>query len=239
MIGRLTIVAALGLLCLQVPPRPAVLRAYYDRGALLIDSPIELPWDEWVPAKFQSDALRRDHDRRRDYFLQAEQSEIKLFEESYQRPLPADLAGMHFYLVDSAGVRRVRPTGLEGVVRIGWSGSDTAFAVTTYGFLRLADSTIRRGGLVIVADRPIDLTTSASDFAPRQLLEPNAPGIGTPFQELIHQFRIRGPGGLDWVWVQWRPDTANVEAGCQLRVAIFRIGTPPVEIGGLDTECDI
>lgn len=238
MIGHLAAVGLLGLLSWQEPSRPAVLRARYDRGALLIDSPIELPWDEWVPAKFQSDSLRRDHARRRDYFLQAKQSDYQLFEESYRRPLPAELAAKHYYVVDSTGIRKVVPASLEGVARISWSESDTVFTVTSYGFLRVADSAIGRGGLVIVAERPLRLTTSPSRLTPDQLLPRDAIGLGTPFWEVAHQFRIRGPN-LDWVWVQWRPDTANVEAGCQLRVAIYRNGAPGSEIGGLDTECDI
>jgi hypothetical protein len=115
--------------------------------------------------------------------------------------------------------------------------------VRTFGHVVASQGCSGLGGFVLISDRPLMLVAEPSQMAADALLAPGGGtyfGQGTPFREIMAQYRVRGaPGPADWVWIQWREDTELVEGGCERRFSLFRTKPEPSEIGATNYHCDV
>lgn len=99
---------------------PIIVSALLTSDGILFASPIVLPWDSLLPSSLRPAALAADPGRRRHLFNK--RSDFGSTEVPFSLPLPADLRRRTYYLLDSAGTRELRPTGLLGTARITWAG---------------------------------------------------------------------------------------------------------------------
>jgi hypothetical protein len=65
-------------------------------------------------------------------------------------------------------------------------------------------------------------------------------GRGTPFREIVAQYRVRGvPGPEAWICVRWKEDTDLIEGACERRFSLFRPEPEPSEIATTNYRCDV
>jgi hypothetical protein len=212
-------------------------------GGVLFDSPMPVPWDSLVPASLRQPALEADSSRRLALF--AQHDEFGGTEVTFPLPLPALLAGRRYYLIDSTGAYETRPTDLQGTVRIRWVGAGaTVESVGAFGKVHAAARFPGSQGFVVVTGEPMRLQTEPSHFSSDALLAPGGgtyPHRGTSFWQVLQQQLVRetAPTPHQWVWVQWAPDSAMLEAGCSERFALFDLTPAPVLAASLDDGCDV
>ena len=233
----------------EPPTAPMVVSALATPGGVVFDAPISINWDSLLPANLRRAALaadpagrRRLFDRRTDYGSEA----------TFPVSLPARLKTLHYYLFDSIGVRRLRPTDLLGRARIEWvqivgidrvSDTDQVAAVGASGGIRARIGPAATGGFVMIAADSLRLTMERSDFSADSLLAERGadyPNRGTPFWRIIRQYQVRQVGGSGdrWAWVQWAADSAALEGGCLVRLGLFRLGGVPTMVSSVDAGCD-
>jgi hypothetical protein len=220
---------------------PVIASAYPEGGDLLFDSPIELNWDSLLPPSLQPRALAEDRARRRLLF--EKRSDFGFTEVPFPVALPSVLLNRFYYLLDSAGIREIRPTGLKGTVRIEWAGdSATVGPMRVYGSVRAR--VVSDGGFVLSTEQRTTLKLEPSAFSADMLLAPDGGdyfGKGTPFRQITHQFEARetAPEPNRWIWVRWLSDTALVEAGCTYRFSLFHLTPKPALVASNDYGCDV
>ena len=222
-------------------PTPVIVSAYRAPDRILFDSPLPINWDSLLPANLRPSALAADSARRRYLFQQ--RSDFGSTEVAFILPLPAQLGRRSYYLLDSLGASAIRPTDLHGTARIQWGDSAQVLGVQALGQLQ-ATPTIGNGGFVLSSGAPVTLVVESSRLSADQLLAPKGnqyPHRGTPFWQIVRQYRIRetAPSANSWIWVQWQADKAMIEAGCSLRFSLFHAGDEPVEVASTDTGCDV
>ncbi len=219
-----------------------MLSAYTDAAGLYFEAPVPLPWESWLPADLQPAALARDAARRLELF--AQRSDFGFTEVAFFRPMPPDLQGRYYYLLDPSGVRSIRPTGLRGTARIEWSDSGEVRAVHAFGHVVAADPGAGPGGFVLVSQQPRRLRVIPSRRTADALLAPTGGtyvGRGTAFWEIVAQYEAveSGPAAGAWVFVQWKPDEAMAEAGCQRRFTLFQTRPVLEQVGTTSDHCDV
>lgn len=222
-------------------PPPVIASAYADGGDLLFDAPIALNWDSLLPPALQPAALAGDRARRQQLF--DKRSDIGLTEVPFPVALPSVLQRRFYYLLDSAGIREIRPSGLQGTARIRWTG-DSAEVGETRAFGGLRARVSSRGGFVLSAEQPAALKLESSARLADMLLAPDGgeyPGKGTSFRQIVRQYQVTltGPAADRWIWVQWLADTAVVEAGCSYRFSFFHLSPEPALVASTDSGCDV
>jgi hypothetical protein len=116
--------------------------------------------------------------------------------------------------------------------------------VEAYGQLLALAPPGSNGGFILSAGGRVTLLVEPSQLSADRLLAPRSGTYqhqGSPFWEIIRQYRVRQtvPAPDSWVWVQWRADTALVEAGCTLRFSLFHLDPDPVQLATTDTGCDV
>jgi hypothetical protein len=163
---------------------------------------------------------------------------------AFDLPLPYDLERRAYHLLDSTGVSEVHPSALRGMARIYWSDSAQVRTVEAYGQLPAPAPPGSNGGFILGTGGPVTLLVEPSQLSADGLLAPHGGTYhhqGTPFWEIIRQYRVRqsAPASDSWVWVQRRADTALVEAGCTLRFSLFHLEPDPVRLATTDTGCDV
>jgi hypothetical protein len=223
-------------------PDLVVVSAYTDAAGLRFEAPVSLPWESWLPPHLQAASLGRDVARRRELF--GRRSEFGSTEVEFSRPVPPDLKKRHYYLLDPSGVRPIRPTDLRGTARIEWDDAGEVRAVQAFGQVVGSDVGVGLGGFVLVSERPRRLRAVPSRWTADALLAPNGGtyfGQGTAFREIVAQYEVReGEAATGtWLFVQWRPDDAMVEAGCQRRFTLFRLRPVLEEVGTTSDLCDV
>ena len=220
---------------------PVIVSAYADGENLLFDAPIEVNWDSLLPPALQPAALAADRARRQQLF--EKRSDFGLTEVPFPVALPSVLHRRFYYLLDSAGIRQIRPSGLQGTARIHWSGDSAEVGETrTFGSLRARVGS--RGGFVLSTEQPATLKLEPSARSADMLLAPEGgeyQGKGTPFREIIRQYQVTltRPTADRWIWVQWLADTAVVEAGCSYRFSFFHLTREPALVASTDSGCDV
>lgn len=170
-------------------PDPVVVSAYADAAGLYFEAPVPLPWERWLPSDLQPASLASDAARRRELF--AQRSDFGFSEVAFFRPMPPDLQGRFYYLLDPSGVRPIRPTGLRGTARIEWSDSGEVRAVHAFGYVLAADPGAGPGGFVLVSEQPRRLRVIPSRRTADALLAPTGGtyvGRGTAFREIVAQY---------------------------------------------------
>ncbi len=223
---------------------PVVVSAFTDGHSLRFDSPIDLPWASWLPADLQEASLAAHTSRREELF--AQRSDFGSTEVPFSHAVTPDLERKFYYLLDPTGLREIRPTGLAGTARVQWlNNSSTVRDVEAFGQVVGSAGGAGPGGFVLVSDSKMKLVMTTSHFTADALLAPNGGtylGRGTAFREIIGQYHVREAGTAEsegWIWVQWRADDELVEAGCQRRFSLFRLGPEPVEVGTTSDGCDV
>ena len=220
---------------------PVIVSAYADGENLLFDAPIELNWDSLLPPALTRAALAGDRARRQQLF--EKRSDFGLTEVLFPVALPSAVQRRFYYLLDSAGIREIRPSGLQGTARILWAGGSAEVGETrAFGSLRArVDS---RGGFVFSTEQPATLKLEPSVRSADMLLAPEGgeyQGKGTPFREIIRQYQVTmtRPAADRWILVQWLADTAVVEAGCSYRFSLFNVSREPAMVASTDSGCDV
>jgi hypothetical protein len=223
---------------------PVVVSAFADGRALRFDSPMELPWASWLPANLQADALNADTPRREELFTQ--RSDFGSTEVAFSHAVTPELSRRFYYLLDPTGIREIKPTGLAGTARIEWlANSSTVREVQAFGQVVGSLGGEGLGGFVLVSESRLKLVMTPSHLSADALLTPNGGdyvGRGTAFREIVSQYQVRAAGtpqSEGWVWVQWRADEEQVEAGCQRRFSLFRLTPEPAEVATTNYECDV
>lgn len=222
---------------------PLILSAYTDGHALRFDPPIPLPWESWLPPQLHQAALAADSGRRQE--LHALGSEFGITEVPFNLPTTGGIEQRFYYLLDPAGLRDFRPTGLVGTASIKWQdSSDEVAAVGTGGQVQATEGGSGPGGFVLVTEGPATFVVTPSSLTADELLAPHGGtyiGQGTPFREIVAQYQVRQTALWTgtWIWVQWKPDEGMVEAGCTKRFSLFRLGMEPVEVKTTDYGCDV
>lgn len=216
--------------------------AYTDAAGLYFEAPVPLDWESWLPADLQPASLARDAGRRRE--LLAQRSDFGFTEVAFFRPVPPDLQGRYYYLLDPSGVRPIRPTGLRGTARIEWSEAGEVRAVHAFGHVLATDPGAGPGGFVLVSEQPRRLRVIPSRRTADALLAPTGGtyvGRGTAFREIVTQYEAveSGPDTGAWLFVQWKPDEAMMEAGCQRRFTLFQTRPVLEQVGRTDDHCDV
>ena len=66
-------------------------------------------------------------------------------------------------------------------------------------------------------------------------------GQGTAFWEILAQYEAveSGPDAGAWLFVQWKPDDAMKEAGCQRRFTLFQTRPVLKAVATTDYHCDV
>ena len=212
-----------------------------DNG-VLFDSPIPITWDSLVPADLRQPALDADSARRRQLFAQQGMFGTEV---TFPVPLPPALQARRYYLMDSTGVSEVRPSGLMGTVRLIWARAGPRIvARRTFGQVHASVPVSGSQGFVLVTTQPLTLEVDSSSYTSDALLAPRGeayPHQGTTFWSIAAQYAVRqtAPTRRQWAWVQWMPDTANVEGGCSHRFALFHWDPEPVMVASLSAGCDV
>jgi len=226
------------------PSEPTVVSAFADGQSLRFDSPVELPWASWLPANLQADALSADTQRREELF--AQRSDFGSTEVAFSHAVTPELKQRFYYLLDPTGIREIRPTGLSGTARIEWlDNSSTVSEVRAFGQVIGSLGGEGLGGFVLVSESRLKLIMTPSHLTADALLAPQGGdyvGRGTAFREIIGQYQVRvagSPQSEGWIWVQWRPDEEQVEAGCQRRFSLFRLTPGPGEVATTSDGCDV
>lgn len=225
----------------RVGSPPVIVSAYVDNGGLLFNAPVEPNWDSLLPPALRPAGLAGDRARRQQLF--EKRSEGGFTEVPYPANLPSVLQRRFYYLFDSAGIREIRPTALQGTARIRWTGDGAVVGeVKTFGGMRAQVSS--NGGFVLSTDGRTTLKLEPSTRSADTLLAPRGgeyPQKGTPFWQIVRQYQVTqtGPTTDSWVWVQWRGDTAMVEAGCTYRFSLFHLMPEPVMVSSTDYGCDV
>ena len=239
----LTVLLAMAVTRPAGPP-PVVVSAFTDGRALRFDSPMELPWANWLPANLQADALNADTPRREELF--AQRSDFGSTEVAFSHAVIPELSRRFYYLLDPTGIREIRPTGLAGTARIEWlANSSTVREVQAFGQVVGSLGGAGLGGFVLVSESRLKLVMTPSHLTADALLAPQGGdyvGRGTAFREMVAQYQVRvagSPQSEGWVWVQWRADEEQVEAGCQRRFSLFRLKPEPAEIATTNYSCDV
>jgi hypothetical protein len=224
-------------------PVTTVAPAYVTEGAVSFDPPLPLPWDSLLLPGLQPAALAADEQRRQEYYaLRSESGQTTV---PFSLVIPAVLRQRAYHLLDAAGARRIVPAGLIGKALLRWADSSAVvLSLSTSGQLYARIDRPSDGGFVLSSDGPVRLTTTPSQLTADQLLAPHGaayPYRGTSFWTIVRQYEVHqtSPAEERWVWVQWRPDSAMVEAGCSLRFALFRLTPAPVQVGSQESGCDV
>jgi hypothetical protein len=131
---------------------------------------------------------------------------------------------------DSTGILAIRPAGRLGVARIMWADTAaTIVMIQTFGYGRAVVPPDRGLGFVLSTDQPATLVAGESRLSTDALKSADG----------AYRIRQTAPGVDAWIWVQWLPDTAMVEAGCQYRSGLFRLRPAISEVASSDEGCDV
>lgn len=225
----------------QAPGDITIVSAEGGGSQLLFQPTDSVNWNALLPATMNLATLSRNQELRQK--LYADRSDYGFTEASFTSPLSALLQSRFYYLIDSAGVKPIRPSGLKVVARIYWQEDrDSVDHIQSYGYLQSAGTS--NGGFVLVSSRPVKLAAAPAQLSADSLMAPNGGdyiGKGTPFREIVRQYRIvqEGPEQRSWIFVQWEPDSAMFEAGCSHRYTIFTLRPAPTAAGSTDLGCDV
>jgi hypothetical protein len=223
---------------------PTVTSAYATERGIVFDAPVPVAWDSLLPDSLQPRALRANSARRLALFEQRT-PEYGTTEVFYVLPVPPLLEGRFYYLLDSTGLIETRPDSLLGTARIRWAGPFARVeTVNAFGQVRVLARRAASGGFILSSDRRLTLAVAPSDLSADALLAPGGGtylGRGTAFRQILRQYEVReaAPETRRWIWVQWLPDTALLEAGCQFRFTLFQHDLQPAPIASTDYGCDV
>jgi hypothetical protein len=225
------------------PPAPVVVSAYVQSDTLLFDAPEPLPWETWLPSELQPSSLAQNPSRRQE--LSSRRSDFGSTEVSFPVALPPEIAKRFYYLLDPGGPHQIRPALLLGTARIVWRDTTAEVeSVSAFGQIASPGTGDGLGGFVLVSEEALTLAAKPSQWTADALLAPaggSYPGQGTPFRAIVAQYEltVTAPVPSRWVFVQWAPDTAMVEAGCERRFSLFRLNPGPIPAGSTDYGCDV
>jgi hypothetical protein len=232
------------LLAAPIPAQsPVIVSAYRRADGIEFATPREVAWDSLLPADLRPAALAADHSRRERLFRQRGK-EFPFTEATFTLPVPPDLARRRYYLLDSTGIIEIRPAGMQGTARIYWTDAGEVRELTAFGQLVAPAPPTGNGGFVLSTAEPVTLVLEPSRLSADDLLAPRGesyPHRGTPFREIVRQYRVRqtSPTPAGWIWVQWLPDTAMVEIGCGFRFSLFELKPEPSTAASTDYACDV
>lgn len=233
------IILPVALASLQAPGEPRIISAFSDEGTIYFSSPDSIDWAPLLPDSLRAEALNRNPERR-----QALRESSMDFGGSaeifFSAKAPPSLGKNFYYLLDSSGIREIRPGDLKGVAGVNLlRGTDSIETVSTYGYVR--SQIISNGGFVLVGRQRLSLKQEPSAIRADSLLGTADPYLGTPFRQMVRQYGVRmtAPRTDRWIFVQWLADSAGIEGYCAFRFALFHLAPEPAMVSSNDYGCDV
>ena len=234
---------------------PKFVAARYDATAsvVLFESPVEIDWEAKARKHFKMFDFERPTTKDIAYLRERIWEISGDTEEKFSFAPPRGWRAMSYVLISARGIEPLRVARLEGTISFDFDQSQPPAFIGVRHFSGEAASQrgVRGGGFALLSrhaapPKRIDgavatvargadgVTLSYADAEGRASITYPAKWHGT--FETAFGLRV---AGRRYLFIDWPPDTANYDAGCQDSFFLYEVGKTLTLVATNDYNCDV